>query len=135
MGKYQEDTPVKAAASIANPFDFVKAANGLVNTIFDKYLAESLQVWAEKYFLKKGSELILNRNKHILSQAPKHFNIDFEKAMSVKSMVDFDEFLTRRMLGYNNFLQYYAAISSVNALKNVSIPLLCMHSRDDPFLQ
>ena len=122
MGKYKDSHPIKAAASIANPFDFVKAAQGLVNTMFDKYLAEALQVWAEK-------------NKHILSQAPKHFNIDFEKAMSVKSMVDFDEFLTRRMLGYNNFLQYYAAISSVKALKDVSIPLLCMHSRDDPFLQ
>jgi len=121
LGKYKEETPIKAAASIANPFDFVKAANGLVNTMFDKYLAESLQVWAE-------------RNKDILSKAPKHFNIDWEKAMSTKSMVDFDEFLTRRMLGYKNFLEYYAAISSVKALKDVSIPLLCMHSRDDPFL-
>jgi len=55
--------------------------------------------------------------------------------MTVKSMRDFDEYLTRRMFGFQNFLDYYNSISSVKMLKDVNIPLLCMHSRDDPFLQ
>jgi len=121
LGKYKGEHHITAAASIANPFDFIKAAQGMLNTMFDKYLAQSLQAWAEK-------------NKDILSKAPKHWNIEFEKAMTVKSMRDFDEYLTRRMFGFQNFLDYYNSISSVKMLKDVNIPLLCMHSRDDPFL-
>jgi len=121
LGKYKDEHNITAAASIANPFDFVKASQGMLNTIFDKYLAESLQAWAEK-------------NKHILSKAPAHFGIEFEKAMTVKSMADFDEYLTRRMFGYSKIMEYYEGISSVKVLKDINIPLLCMHARDDPFL-
>ncbi len=55
--------------------------------------------------------------------------------MQVKSMADFDDFLTRRMLGYKENLEYYEGISSVKFLHKINIPLLCMHARDDPFLQ
>ena len=48
MGKYKDESPIKAAASIANPFDFIKASTGVINTVFDKYLAEILQDWAKK---------------------------------------------------------------------------------------
>lgn len=121
LGKFRETHSIDAAASIANPFDFEKAAKGLTNTLFDEYLAKALQVWATK-------------NKDILINAPAHYNLDFEKAMTVKSMLDFDDCITRRILGVDDLLKYYQSISSVNVLKNVNVPLLCMHSRDDPFL-
>jgi len=121
LGKYNQNNDIQAAASIANPFDFKKAAQGLLNTVFDKYLAESLQTWARV-------------NKEILLKAPSHFNLEYEKAMAVKSMVDFDEYITRRITGHSHFNDYYDSISSVNTLQNVSVPLLCMHSKDDPFL-
>lgn len=54
--------------------------------------------------------------------------------MSVKSIRDFDELVTRRMLGFKNHIEYYEAISSARVLKNINIPLLCMHSKDDPVL-
>jgi len=121
LGRYNQNNDIQAAASIANPFDFKKAAQGLLNTVFDKYLAESLQTWARV-------------NKEILEKAPAHFNLEYEKAMAVKSMVEFDEYITRRITGHSDFTEYYDSISSGNYLKNVSVPLLCMHSKDDPFL-
>jgi predicted alpha/beta-fold hydrolase len=121
LGRYNQDHTIKAAASIANPFDFVKAAQGILNTSLDKYLAESLQIWAK-------------RNQNVLSKAPKHFNLEFDKAMAAKSIVGFDEYITRRILGFSNYSDYYEAISSARVIPNIQVPLLCMHSRDDPVL-
>jgi len=121
LGRYPEENPIKAAASIANPFDFLKASQGILDTVFDKYLAESLQTWAK-------------RNQQVFLKAPQHLNLEYERALTVKSIRDFDEYLTRRLLGFSTHLEYYEAISSVRVLQNVNIPLLCMHSRDDPLL-
>lgn len=121
LGKYKDEHPIKAAASIANPFDFIKASKGILDTMFDAYLAQSLQTWAK-------------RNQNVLSQAPKHLNLEYDKAMTVKSIRDFDECITRRITGHSNYTEYYESISSVRVLQNINIPLLCMHSKDDPLL-
>jgi len=121
LGKFKDDHGIEAAASIANPFDFIKASQDILGTVFDKYLAESLQGWAQK-------------NHHVFLKAPKHLNIEYEEAMAAKSIKDFDELLTRRMLGFANYNDYYESISSARVLHNVNIPLLCMHAKDDPIL-
>jgi len=121
LGKYKDQHPIKAAASIANPFDLIKAATGNLDTMFDKYLAQSLQTWAKK-------------NEAVLAKAPKHLNLEYDRAMVVKSIVLFDEYITRRIMGFSNSNEYYESISSTKRLKNINIPLLCMQAKDDPIL-
>lgn len=48
IGKFKDNHGIRAAASIANPFDFLKASNSVLDTMFDKYLAESMQIWAKR---------------------------------------------------------------------------------------
>lgn len=80
MGKYKDEHHIIAAASIANPFDFVKAAQGLLNTIYDKYLAQSLQTWAERYLCTLDFvHRVFCRNKHILIKAAERYNIEYGK--------------------------------------------------------
>lgn len=95
--------------------------------------------------------------------APSHMDIDLgicpnttsltnrlEKALSTKSMIDFDNYLTCKYMGYKTNFEYYDGISRYKNLKinllspclyskknlpKVNIPLLCMNSRDDPIIQ
>lgn len=54
--------------------------------------------------------------------------------MATRSMIKFDEYLTRRLLGFTSVVEYYHSLSSKNQLNNIKIPLFCMNSRDDPIL-
>ncbi len=90
MGQYNQH-PIRAAASVANPFDFVKASRGMLNTMFDKYLAESLQTWAERYNIKLRLTQTIFRNKDILTKAPEHFDIEFGNKEIIRTQLIFSK--------------------------------------------
>jgi len=121
IGKHCNDNILKAAVAVANPFNMKLAGKNLPYTIYDKYLVQNLQK-------------LVQRNFEVWSQSPKHLDIQLAKALSVVTLEDFDECLTRRVYGFKSTTDYYDTISSVNHLHNVNIPLFCMNSKDDPIL-
>ena len=52
--------------------------------------------------------------------------------MTVKSYREFDEEFTLKMFNFKDFSDYYEKISSARFLENVRVPLLLLHSHDDP---
>jgi len=107
----------KGAVSIGNPFDMDKnkdIINRFWNLILCKILQKALKE-REKIFGKKKFNLI-----------------DINEALKGNNFINFDEFFTRRMLGYSSVNEYYQKISCVNDLKNIAVPLLFLQSKDDP---
>lgn len=54
--------------------------------------------------------------------------------MATEGMIKFDEYLTRRLLGFPSVVEYYHSLSSKDRLDKINIPLFCMNSKDDPIL-
>ncbi|ELR68255.1 Hydrolase, alpha/beta fold family [Fulvivirga imtechensis AK7] len=52
----------------------------------------------------------------------------------IKTIQDFDDHYTAPLHGFKNALDYYNACSSINFLKNISIPTLIVNAKNDPFL-
>lgn len=111
---------IKGAVSIGNPFNMYrnsKLINGFWNRILCRILQKAL-VLRKKYYLKT------NRKSYNFSQ--------IEEALKANNFIDFDENFTRRMLGFKSTQEYYKKFSCIYDLKNISIPILCLQSKDDP---
>lgn len=52
----------------------------------------------------------------------------------VKSVYDFDELFTAPVSGFKNAIDYYDQCSSINFVRNISIPTLVVNALNDPFL-
>ena len=52
----------------------------------------------------------------------------------ILNLIDFDEYYTSRLHGFDGAEDYYAKCSSRQWLENIKIPALLVNSEDDPFL-
>ena len=54
--------------------------------------------------------------------------------IAAKGLVEFDNALTAPRHGWRDAAEYYAVNSSIGYLDKVEVPLLLVHSRDDPMV-
>eukprot|EP01017_Pseudomicrothorax_dubius_P011314 TRINITY_DN14204_c0_g1_i2.p1 TRINITY_DN14204_c0_g1~~TRINITY_DN14204_c0_g1_i2.p1 ORF type:complete len:398 (+),score=70.10 TRINITY_DN14204_c0_g1_i2:60-1196(+) len=120
IGKAKEQSKIKAAVSIANPFDLAQTT---------KYIAQR-PFW--NYHITTHLQAILNKNADVLKTAPKELNIDWERARKAWTTAEFDEAFTRRILGFTSLDAYYNEINCIRYLKDITVPVLCINSLDDP---
>jgi uncharacterized protein len=52
----------------------------------------------------------------------------------VRSIRDFDEFITAQYMGFEGADDYYAKSSSSRVLDRIAVPTIIIHSQDDPFI-
>eukprot|EP00002_Diphylleia_rotans_P015242 TRINITY_DN2953_c0_g2_i3.p1 TRINITY_DN2953_c0_g2~~TRINITY_DN2953_c0_g2_i3.p1 ORF type:complete len:296 (-),score=62.58 TRINITY_DN2953_c0_g2_i3:365-1252(-) len=76
--------------------------------------------------------------KNLLLKAVEDYQFDERFNMKeIKRCLDvreFDEKFTRRYLGYDSLDEYYESQSCYQHLDNVAIPVMCLHSLDDPIV-
>ena len=60
-----------------------------------------------------------------------NLNLDINFLLNTNQITDFDQYYTSYLLGFRGADDYYRNISSVNDMKNIDVPLLCIHSKDD----
>lgn len=121
LGTLGKDSKVlKGAVSIGNPFNMYRNSK-LIGRFWNIILCKILQ---KALFLRRKYYLKTNRKSFNFSQ--------IEDALKAKSFIDFDENFTRRMLGFKSTQEYYKKFSCIYDLKSISIPLLCLQSKDDP---
>ncbi len=59
---------------------------------------------------------------------------DLDILMNIKTVREYDQFLTAPLSGFRDVSEYYRAASSQPFLKDVRVPTLLLHSRDDPLI-
>ncbi|KAG9417026.1 hypothetical protein AC1031_001414 [Aphanomyces cochlioides] len=112
-----------AAVSIGNVFDLNNNLKHM-NTFFYYYLYNiSISKTIIRLFFQK-------------SDAHKQFEnepgIDIDHVRAAKTAWQFDDRLSRRVLGYASVEEYYRDASSRYYIPRVRIPLLCLSALDDP---
>jgi predicted alpha/beta-fold hydrolase len=119
LGEEGVNTPLSGAVSVSNPYEFEKSA-----VIVPKKPFYDIK-------LTRDSIRTITRQKHILSQ---HFDIEFEKVISLRKMRQFDEHVTCKMYGYETPDHYYRDACCHQRLDHISIPTLLVNANDDPLI-
>ena len=108
-----------AAVAVSVPFDLLQAAFRLergVSRIYQHYLLDKLKQSAQRKQSRPG------------------FPLDSIQLRRLNSLREFDNLLTAPLHGFDGVYDYYKRCSSRRSLKNIVVPTLILHARDDPFM-
>ena len=119
LGEVGKQAPLQAAVAVSVPFLLHHAAARL-----EKGLSRIYQ-WS-----------LLRRMCRAVSEKRQKINlpITIDDLSAPRNFRDFDEHITAPLHGFNGADDYYAASSSRRYLKQIAVPTLIVHARDDPFM-
>ncbi|KAJ3046088.1 hypothetical protein HDV00_003838 [Rhizophlyctis rosea] len=109
------------AASIGNPFDLLASSHALHRTWIGRYLYS----WT----LAQSLIQMFRRHMHHFVNASE---FDMEQIMKARSIIEFDDQVTRRAFKYRTVHEYYRRGSSAQYVPDVAIPTLLLSALDDP---
>lgn len=119
LGERGGNTPLTAAVAVSVPFLLAEGAERL-NTGFSRFyqrrLIHSLREKLTRKFNDRGQ------------------GFTPEEVYRLNCFRDFDEFVTAPLHGFAGADDYYQRSSSRQYLRDIRIPTLILHSRDDPFM-
>lgn len=123
LGSYGNYSPISCAVSVSAPLELETCtyymSTGMAK-IYQNYLLENL---------KKA--LLIKANKIDLITP---LNLDKSRIKKIKTIYEFDDVYTAPVNGFKDALEYYEKNSSKQFLKQIHIPTLLIHAKDDPFM-
>ncbi|WP_279156547.1 hydrolase [Obesumbacterium proteus] len=69
-----------------------------------------------------------------LERYPNTLPLNLKTLKGLKRIRDFDDVITSRIHGFDNATDYYRRCSALPLLPKITVPLLIIHSKDDPFM-
>ena len=114
------NNPYRAAAVICAPLDLASCSariNQGFSRLYQRYLLQML----------KSSTLEKINTKIIKHLKAKEIN-------TIKTMYDFDDYVTAPLNGFANAQHYYQQVSGIQVMAKIKQPCLFIHAADDPFL-
>ncbi|MBM3273556.1 MAG: alpha/beta fold hydrolase [Candidatus Sericytochromatia bacterium] len=114
---------LKGVVAVSAPVQMAMAGEALksgFNRIYDIFFLRAL-----------GAKL---RKKMQVSPGGADLLPYLERMRTVRTLAEFDEFITAPLGGYENAAHYYRAGSSGPRLGDIRVPALLIHAEDDPFV-
>jgi predicted alpha/beta-fold hydrolase len=118
LGEEGEKTPVSAAVSISNPYNFATSADSLPHT-YSKTMAQGLVAFFEKH----REMLMQNEGVKGAIDSP---------SWRAKTLREFDDKVTSVAFGFKNATEYYENAGCYQYMDGISVPVLCISAADDP---
>ena len=119
LGEQGATAPVRAAAAVSVPFLLAESAARLERGFSRVYQWE---------FVKRLKRSVDAKRRRMA------LPLKIEDLSGIGSFREFDEHVTAPLHGFAGADDYYARASSRRFLKQIEIPTLILHSRDDPFM-
>ncbi|CAK4610929.1 hypothetical protein LEN26_016654 [Aphanomyces euteiches] len=124
VGEEGKQCPLKAAVSVANPYDFVVTNLHITHSWFRRLVYNH----AMTQNLLKIVFDETNAHEHLHA----HPLIDTHQLRQAKTLSEYDAIFSRHTFGYATPMDIYRDASSAAYLKHISIPTLCISAHDDP---
>ncbi len=122
LGEHPETAQwLSASAAISVPLDLVAAGNRLSDSFYGRHIYT-------RHFLQTMRSKLLEKAKRFPG------TIDVLRLSHLKSLREFDDLYTAPMHGYKNALDYWTRASGKPFLKTMTIPMLVLNARNDPFV-
>ena len=119
LGKTGERAPLRAAVAVSVPFVLQYASDRLQRGFSRLY----------QWQLMRSMRGAVAEKRHRMD-----LPIKIKDLSSLKSFRDFDEHVTAPLHGFDSADHYYTVSSSRQDLKDITVPTLLLHARDDPFM-
>jgi predicted alpha/beta-fold hydrolase len=119
LGEHQVNTPLVCAIAVSPPFQLRSISNRIRSgkrRFYQWYLLRTLR----KFY----------REKFAYRQAP----FDLSLLNKCYSFWQFDDQITAPVNGFDNAVDYYRQASCINYLKDITIPTLIIHAKDDTIM-
>jgi len=123
LGEQKETTPLRAAIAVSPPLLLDVCADAM-NRGFSKFYQYIL--------LKDLHKALIKKYKHHDMQ--KLIGLQKKDVHKLKSFWEFDEAYTAKINGFASAQEYYTKSSAKQYLKDITIPTLIIHAKDDPFM-
>ena len=121
LGETGAASPIRAAAVISVPYDLAAASRFLERPAGRIYV---------KHFMRR----VRSKGVEVLARFPGQTrHIDRERVRSARTLWQFDDALTAPLHGFDDAADYYRKASSLDYLRRISVPTLCINAVDDPF--
>ncbi|RVW75896.1 Embryogenesis-associated protein EMB8 [Vitis vinifera] len=122
LGEDGVNIPLVGAAAICSTWDLLICDRFINRKLVQKFYDKALTIGLQGY-----AQLSSCRHQPILSRLA-----DWEGIKKSRSVRDFDNYATRLVGKYETVDTYYRRCSSASFVGNVSVPLLCISTLDDP---
>lgn len=119
LGETKQKSPLKAAIAISVPFELYKAVLRIQHGLSRAY---------QWYFLKCVCDRLTQKSQKVPS------TFDPSLLSQLHTMFEFDDKVTAPLHGFTDVHEYYATVSSRRYLRDVRVPTLILHAKDDPFM-
>ncbi len=119
LGETTEGNPLTVAIAVSVPFELQKVALRIQQGFSQIYQWHLLKSLRSKFFKK-----LKYQSLSIRMPAPKDFH----------TLYEFDEYVTAPLHGFVDARDYYEKSSSRQYLRNICVPTLLLHAKDDPFM-
>ncbi len=123
VASFKNKSPLHSAVAISAPLELEKCT---------RYIDQGFAKIYQHYLLKDLKSSLLNKVKHL--DLKTDFDLDEARVKKIKTIYEFDDIFTAPVHGYKNAKEYYTQNSSRQFLKEIKIPTLLIHSKDDPFM-
>lgn len=119
LGEEGNRSMIRVAAVVSVPFELAKGA-------------ARLDRGASRFYRRYLINRLANKMRYKFLHRPAPF--DMTRMHKWSSFALFDDYVTARLHGFKNADDYYAKCSSRQFIKDIRVPTLIIHARDDPFL-
>lgn len=120
MGETKNKNPLQAAIAISVPFD-LHVASKKINAGFSRVYQWYLVSYAKKKLFEKFKN-------------QEHEKYSTELLAAINTLRDYDSMYTVPVHGFESVDEYYSQTSSRHYLKDIYVPTLLLHAKDDPFM-
>ncbi|KAF8315699.1 AB-hydrolase YheT [Clavulina sp. PMI_390] len=127
LGQQGGDSPIKAAIAVSNPWNWVEAADWIENgSFFNRYVYGPV--------LADALKTIYMRNLHAFPSVDWDINTAEVEARKYFTIRWYDDRVTSKIFGFRDAHDYYTQTSSQQYMTRIKVPLLALHSLDDPIV-
>ncbi len=123
LGKFKENSLLKAAAAISPPLDLTACEQKLKRGFSQVYQSHLLSR------MKRNLKIKLDKMPEFAQHLLCGHNIN-----QIKNFKSFDQLVTAPLHGFKSAEDYYQKCSAMQYLKNITVPSLILHAKDDPFM-
>ncbi len=119
LGERGAGAPLEAAVAVSVPYSLSSAADRLargLSRIYQRRLIGELRAKLHRKFSAGNSP------------------IDLRRVDTSRNFWEFDDRVTAPLHGFDDVHDYYTRSSSRQYLRNIAIPTLMLHAKDDPFM-